>query len=114
MDDCIFCKIHNGEFPSDKVYEDDQCIVIKDLYPQAPVHLLVIPKKHIATISELEDEDQSLIGHLVLVAKKIAAEQGLPGYKLLWNVNKEGGQMVFHIHLHILGDPSGKKLTLAE
>lgn len=108
--DCIFCKILNNELPSTKVFEDELCVVIKDIYPQAPIHLLVIPKTHISSISEASEEHQNLLGHLVLTAKKVAQEQGLAGYKLLWNVNKEGGQVVFHIHLHILGDPSGKPL----
>lgn len=102
MDDCIFCKILTGELPSEKLYEDEQCVVIKDKYPSAPTHWLVLPKKHIRSIADMEESDSPLIGHLVWVAKRIAQEKGIKGYKLVWNVNKEGGQVVFHIHLHIL------------
>jgi histidine triad (HIT) family protein len=101
---CLFCQIINGEESAEKIYEDDLCVVIKDKFPAAPIHLLVLPKKHIDSISTLEKEDQSLIGHLVLVAKKIAEQKKLPGYKLQWNVNKEGGQIIFHIHLHLMAD----------
>jgi len=100
---CLFCQIIEGEVESTKLYEDDLCIIIQDKFPVAPTHLLVLPKKHIDSISEIEEGDQSLIGHMVMTAKKMAEKEGLKGYKLVWNVNKEGGQVIFHIHLHILG-----------
>ena len=108
---CLFCQIISGEIESEKIFEDDQCIVIKDKFPSAPIHYLVLPKKHIDSISKIEEDDVPLIGHLVWVAKKVADEKKLPGYKLVWNVNKEGGQVVFHIHLHLM---SGKNLKLPE
>jgi len=99
----IFEKIRDGEIPSPRLYEDEKCFVIRDIAPKAPVHLLVIPKKHIPTIADAEEEDAELLGHLLLVAKKVASEYGLRGYKLLFNVGSAGGQVVFHIHLHLLG-----------
>ena len=101
--DCLFCGIIAGSIPSETLFEDELCMVIKDKYPAAPVHLLVLPKKHIASVSEMEEGDSSLLGHLVWVAKNMAVKQGLKGYKLVWNVNKEGGQVIFHVHLHLLG-----------
>lgn len=112
--DCLFCKILAGELPSEKLYEDELCTVIKDKYPTAPVHLLVLPKKHIYSIAHIEEKDSILMGHLVWVAKKMADEHKLPGYKLVWNVNKEGGQVIFHVHLHLLGDPSGARLKFPD
>ena len=104
---CIFCKIINNEFPSEKVYEDDDMIIIKDINPAADIHLLAIPKKHIKTINHLEDEDEELMGKLVLRIPTIAEELGFAdnGYKIIVNVGEGGGQSVFHIHFHIL---SGK------
>lgn len=104
-DDCLFCKIVAGDIPADKVYEDEQVLAFKDISPQAPTHILVIPKQHIATVNDLAEEHSALIGHMVLSAKKIAKEQGLAddGYRLIMNCNEQGGQTVYHIHLHILG-----------
>ncbi len=99
----IFEKIIDGEIPSSPLYEDEKCLVIRDIAPKAPVHLLILPKKHIPTIADAGEEDTELLGHLILVAKKMAAEQDLQGYKLLFNVGSAGGQVVFHIHLHLLG-----------
>lgn len=101
--DCIFCKIAAKEAPSDIIYEDEETIVIKDIHPKASVHLLLIPKKHIVSVAQLEESDKVLVGSLVLTAKKIADSQGLKGYKLVFNVGREGGQMVDHLHLHLLG-----------
>ena len=101
--DCIFCKIVAGEIPANKVYEDDQVVAFHDIHPKAPVHILIIPKKHIPTLADLAPEDEPLVGHMAKVAKQVAAEQGLKGYKVLFNVNKEGGQVVFHLHMHVLG-----------
>ncbi len=102
MPDCIFCKIVNKELPSDIVYEDDNVIVIKDANPKAPVHFLIIPKKHILSVDHIELEDKALMGDLILTAKKIAKEKNLKGYRLLINVGREGGQVIDHIHLHLL------------
>ena len=103
--DCLFCKIVEGSIPSDKVYEDDLVLAFNDISPQAPVHILIIPKTHIATINDLTPEQNNLIGHMVNTAKTIAAEQNIAddGYRLLFNCNEQGGQTVYHIHLHLLG-----------
>jgi len=105
LPDCIFCKIVEGTIPSRKVYEDEHVYAFHDIQPQAPVHLLVIPKKHIATMNDCGDEDQALLGHLLLSARKIAKEAGLEesGYRLVNNCGRDSGQLVFHIHWHILG-----------
>lgn len=110
MSDCIFCKIIAGEIPADVVLENDDVLVFRDLNPQAPTHLLAIPKKHIATINDLEKEDAEVTGKLFLAAQKMAAEEGLTdgGYRVVMNCGEAAGQAVFHIHLHILG---GRKLT---
>ena len=102
--DCLFCKIVAGEIPSDQVYSDDEIIGFRDIQPQAPVHVLFIPRRHISTINDLDDADAALVGKLVLAAKRFAAEQGFAesGYRLIMNCNADGGQTVFHIHLHLL------------
>ncbi len=104
-EDCLFCKIVKGEIPSEFLYEDDSFIVIKDINPAAPVHLLLIPKKHIRSNNDLEQEDTKIIADLFMVAKKMARKQGVneSGYKLLFNVEKGGGQVIFHVHLHLIG-----------
>lgn len=107
--DCIFCKIIDKEVPSDIVYENDEIIVIKDTDPKAAIHLLIIPKKHILSVNHIETEDKALMGDLILTAKKIAKEKSLKGYKLLINVGREGGQIIDHIHLHLL---SGRPIEL--
>jgi len=103
-DDCLFCKILAGEVPAQKAYEDDLAIAFSDINPQAPHHLLIIPKKHIASINELEEGDEAIVGHLFTVAKKITAELGEaePGYRVVVNTNARAGQTVFHIHMHLL------------
>lgn len=101
--DCLFCRIVAGQLPCDRVHEDDEVLAFKDIHPQAPFHCLVIPKIHIATLNDFEPEQGVLIGRLLLTAKRIAAEHGLPGYRVAMNVNREGGQVVFHAHLHVLG-----------
>ncbi len=104
MSDCLFCKIEQGEIPSDKVYEDEDVIVFKDLYPKADVHLLIVPRKHIASLNELLPEDQQLMGKIMLLLPKLAKEQGLTeGFRTIINTGKDGGQEVFHIHIHLLG-----------
>ena len=100
---CIFCRIIAKELPSKIEFEDEKSIVIHSIHPLSKVHLLVIPKKHIPTIIEVEDADQELMGHLMIVARNVAKKLGLGGYKLQYNVGKDGGQEVFHIHLHVLG-----------
>ena len=103
--DCLFCKIVNREIPSDFLYEDEHCVVFKDIKPAAPVHLLLVPKQHVRSINDLESEHSELISHLLMVAKKMAVQSGVAqsGYKLLFNVEKGGGQVIFHIHLHLIG-----------
>ena len=103
--DCIFCKIANKEIPSSIVYEDDDVIAFNDLNPEAPVHVLVIPKKHIASLSDAKPEDQQLLGKLMLTIQKIAAEQGIAenGYRVVTNCGEQGGQTVMHLHFHLLG-----------
>lgn len=103
--DCLFCKIINREIPAEIVYEDDQVLAFNDISPQAPFHILVIPKKHIATVNDITTEDETLVGHMVTAASKIAQELGFDqdGYRTVFNCNKHGGQTVYHIHLHILG-----------
>ena len=109
MEDCLFCKIVKGEVPSTKVYEDEEILAFKDINPVAPVHILVIPKKHIASLNEVETQDQMLIGKIFTTIKKIAKEQGIAenGYRVIANCGEDGGQEVKHLHFHILG---GKKL----
>ena len=103
--DCLFCKIVAGEIPGEIVFESDSAIAFRDINPQAPTHVLVIPRRHIATINDLEEEDRSLVGDLYLAAKAIAAEEGIAesGYRAVMNCNEGAGQSVFHIHLHVLG-----------
>ncbi len=108
MNDCLFCKLIAGEIPADVVYQDDDVFAFKDIAPQAPVHILVIPKEHIATINDANEEHQALLGKMMLTAKKIAKDQGLAenGYRLVINCNEDGGQTVYHLHMHILGGRS--------
>lgn len=103
--DCIFCKIAKKEIPSEEVYEDDQVFAFKDAHPLAPVHVLIIPKRHIESINDLKETDEALVGHIVLIAKKIAEDLNISknGYKLLFRTGKHGGQEVEHIHLHLIG-----------
>lgn len=109
MEDCIFCKIIRREIPSDIVYEDEEIIAFKDINPIAPIHILVVPKKHISSLVELEKEDEILIGKIYTVINKIAEEQGVKekGYRVIVNCGKDGGQEVGHLHFHLL---AGKKL----
>ena len=106
--DTLFSKIINREIKADIVYEDDTVLAFRDINPQAPTHILIVPKKPIATLNDLGDEDQKLIGQLVLVAKSIAEDQGVAkdGYRLIMNCNEAAGQTVFHIHLHLMGGRS--------
>lgn len=99
----IFSKVLSGELPSDKVYEDDRCIAFRDIAPQAPTHILVIPRKPIARLSEAEDSDGPLLGHLMLVAARVAKSQGLSDSRLVVNDGAGAGQTVFHLHIHVIG-----------
>ena len=100
---CIFCQIIKKEMPADIIYENEQVVAFKDIHPKAPLHFLIIPKKHIPSVDHLEEEDKELMGELVLSAKKIAKEQGVSAaYKLVCNVGRAGGQIIDHIHLHLL------------
>jgi len=105
MSDCIFCKVAHGEIPADKIYEDDKVIVFNDINPQSPVHFLVIPKEHISSIKEIDENNVSIISHIVLIIKKIAKEKGLDekGYRIINNCGEYGGQTVEHLHFHVLG-----------
>ena len=109
-EDCLFCKILAGDIPADIVYESESAIAFRDINPQAPTHVLVIPRQHIATINDLDDADRSVVGDLYLAAQQIAAEEGIAesGYRAVMNCNEGAGQSVFHIHLHVLG---GRALT---
>jgi histidine triad (HIT) family protein len=101
----IFSKIVQGDIPADIVYQDEQVTAFKDIQPQAPVHILIIPNKEIPTVNDVTVEDEQLIGHLFTVAAKIARDQGVDrdGYRLLVNCNRHGGQEVFHLHMHLFG-----------
>jgi len=103
--DCLFCAINDKTIPATIVYEDDTVLAFRDIAPQAPTHILVIPKKHISTLNDIEQVDETLLGHMVHTAKKLAADEGLAdnGYRLIMNCNADSGQTVFHIHLHIVG-----------
>jgi histidine triad (HIT) family protein len=102
---CLFCKIIAGEIPASKVYEDDRLFAFNDIHPQAPMHVLVVPKQHIATLNDLTAADDDLVGAMVRTAAKVAKERGYdgPGYRTVFNCNAQAGQTVFHIHLHVFG-----------
>ena len=106
---CIFCQIASGEIPSEFLYEDDEFIALNDIHPQTPVHVLIIPKKHIVSIADIADEDVPLVGRMMTVAKKVAQEAGVAekGYRLVINTGTDGGQVVMHLHMHLLG---GRKM----
>lgn len=104
MSDCLFCKIVDGKIPAKLVAEDDRAIAFCDINPQAPTHVLVVPKQHIASLNELTDADAALVGHLHVMAGQIAADEGLgDGWRAVFNTGAHAGQTVFHIHLHVLG-----------
>lgn len=101
---CIFCQIISGEQPADIVYEDDVVVAFSDIKPKAPVHILIVPRKHIPSMKDAEEEDGGIIAAILLASKKIAKDQNIDdGYKLVFNVGKKGGQVVDHVHLHVLG-----------
>ena len=103
--DCIFCQIIAGKVPSEIIYQDEEVAAFRDINPQAPVHLLIIPKKHIPSLTHLSEEELPLVGHMVDVANQLAKREGVAesGYRLVINCGKEGGQLVPHLHLHLLG-----------
>ena len=114
MENCLFCKIIKGEIPSTKVYEDDEILAFKDINPAAPIHILVIPKKHITSLAHLEKEDEAIVGKIYTVINKIAEEQGVKekGYRVIVNCGKDGGQEVMHLHFHLLaGTQLGEKIV---
>ena len=116
MDNCLFCKIVAGAIPSDKVYEDDELMVFKDIFPAAPVHLLIIPKRHVATLSDCVASDTGLLGRMLALVPILAEQQGCHvrgddagdrhgGFKTLINSGPDGGQEVYHLHIHLIGGP---------
>jgi histidine triad (HIT) family protein len=108
--DCIFCKIIAGQIPSDVVYTDDRVIAFRDISPLTPVHLLIIPREHIATLNDITEHETLLMGHMVQVAKQLAKQQGIgtKGYRVVINCGPQGGQLVQHLHMHLLG---GRELS---
>ncbi len=114
MEDCLFCKIIKGEVPSNKVYEDEEILAFHDIKPSAPIHILVIPKKHITSLAHMEKEDEAIIGKIYSVINKIAEDEGFKqdGYRVVVNCGKNGGQTVMHLHFHILaGKQFGEKIA---
>ncbi len=111
MDDCLFCKIAKGEIPSNKVYEDDEILAFHDINPVAKIHILVIPKKHIASITHMQKEDEALVGKIYGVINKIAEDLGFKenGFKVVVNCGEDGGQEVMHLHFHILAGENLRK-----
>ncbi len=105
MQECIFCRIVAKEVPSDIVYEDDEVVAFRDINPQAPVHLLIVPRKHLPTLNDVTSDDQPLLGKLLLIARQLAHQWQVAddGYRLVLNVNRGAGQSVYHIHMHLLG-----------
>ncbi len=105
MSDCLFCKIAAKTIPAKLVHEDDRSVAFDDINPQAPVHTLVIPRRHVASLAELNEADAGLLGHLLLVGNQVAKQKGIAegGYRLVVNTGRNGGQTVFHLHLHLLG-----------
>lgn len=103
MSNCIFCKIIRREIPTKFVWEDEDFIAFRDINPLAPVHILIVPKKHIEGIQAVQKKDEKILGKILLVAQKIAAQEKLQGYKLFFNCGKLGGQVIFHLHLHLVG-----------
>jgi histidine triad (HIT) family protein len=104
-EDCLFCKILNGDIPADVIYESDTAIAFRDINPKAPTHAVIIPRRHISTINDIGEDDQEVVGSLYLAAKTIAAQEGFSdeGFRTVMNCNEAAGQTVFHIHLHLLG-----------
>jgi histidine triad (HIT) family protein len=109
MDDCIFCKIVKGSIPCGKVYEDEKVLAFDDIHPMAPVHVVIIPKEHIATLLDVSGQKTAIMGDMVSAAREVARKKGIAesGFRVVVNCNADGGQVVFHLHMHVLG---GKKL----
>lgn len=107
--DCVFCKIVRKELPAKVVHEDDRLLAFEDIHPQGPVHLLIIPKRHVASLLDVREEDRALIGDIALLGARLARQRGVAdgGFRFLTNVNRDGGQVVFHLHFHVIG---GRKL----
>jgi len=105
MESCLFCRIASRELPAKIVYEDDESVAFEDIHPKAPVHILIVPRRHLATLLDASQSDDRLLGHLLLVANNVARQKGIAerGFRLVLNCNSEGGQVVFHLHLHLLG-----------
>ena len=108
MSDCLFCSIAAGEIPSNKVYEDDLCYAFHDIDPQAPTHFLVIPKAHIASVAEVNEENAAVVAHIFTVIAKVTRELGLESYRVVSNIGEQAGQSVHHLHFHVL---SGRDMT---
>ena len=110
METCLFCKIASRELPAKIVYEDDDSVAFEDINPKAPIHILIVPRRHLATLLDASQSDDRLLGHLLLVANNVARQKGIAerGFRLVLNCNSEGGQVVFHLHLHLLG---GQRLS---
>lgn len=108
MSDCLFCKIANGQIPSKKVYEDEVCYAFYDIDPQAPTHFLVIPKAHIASVSQVTEDNAAVVAHIFAVISKVTQEMGLESYRVVSNVGQQAGQSVFHLHFHVMG---GRDMT---
>ncbi len=108
--DCIFCKIASGAIPAAKLYEDPEVVAFRDLHPQAPTHFLVIPRKHLTSLNDITDHDETLVGHMFHAAKTLAEQEGIAatGFRTVFNTGSDGGQTVFHLHLHVLG---GRQMT---
>lgn len=114
MEDCIFCKIIKGEIPSNKIYEDDEILAFNDINPVAPIHILVIPKKHITSLAHIKEEDKKIIGKIYNVINKIAEQKGVKesGYRVIVNCGEDAGQEVMHLHFHLLaGKKFGNKIV---
>ncbi|BBF22440.1 histidine triad nucleotide-binding protein [Sutterella megalosphaeroides] len=106
MEDCLFCRIVRGDIPSQKVYEDDDVLAFRDIHPKAPVHFLIIPKKHITSLAEAEPEDAPLLGKMLSLTRTLALQEGCRnGFRVIINTGRDGGQEVGHLHIHVLGGP---------
>jgi histidine triad (HIT) family protein len=104
MSDCIFCKIVNGEIPSQIVHQDDEVVAFRDVSPQAPVHVLLVPRRHVASLDDAKDSDGALLGRLLVAARRVASQEGVSGgYRVVTNCGPSAGQSVFHLHIHLLG-----------
>lgn len=103
--DCTFCKIVGGEIPSDRVFDDDRVTAFRDINPVAPTHILIVPNKHIPSVNEIETEDEKLVGHMFYIARQLAERENIQdsGYRLIINTGPDAGQVVFHLHLHVIG-----------